>query len=115
MPRLFTIHHAGNKTTSKDLIGLQIHQTDDGFEVIEPPRRKLANSKLINVADAPLLSFTFKHKREDWTLNVLSVSEIEMKGKWTNGFEQESDNWTATGSGAGEETGKEDARSASAT
>jgi hypothetical protein len=98
-------------------MGLRIRQTADGFELVDPPGRQLATSSFENAPDAPLFNFHFKDfKRFDWTLFVDSVSRFEMRGTWFNSKDivEESDSWTASGTGADQPGDEDEARAASA-
>ena len=116
MQRSYKIVHAGHKKSSPDLVGLEIQATPDGFELVDPHGRTLGQSKLLNSAFEPLFTFVvtnFKHC--DWVIQVTSVSDINMSGAWNNTRdpEDESDSWTAEGTGLGT-SADGDARAASA-
>ena len=116
MQRIFTITHAGDKPDSGHLVGLEIQQTDDGFKLVDPPHKELAESKLVNVAGAPLLTFNVeKYHGQNWTIDVDGASATGMHGTWNNkfGIAMENDSWTASGTGTGE-SGDREKRAASA-
>jgi hypothetical protein len=119
MSSKYTIHHAGFKSDSHDLLGLEIEQTADGF-VLVAPRRELSAVSLVNLHGKPIMKFHVKDFQGlDWTIFVDQMSPSEMKGTWCNGKDclpgatAEADSWTASGSGAGE-PGDDEAQSASA-
>jgi hypothetical protein len=116
MQRIYKIVYAGTGPSSADLVGLHLQETTDGFELIDPPRRILAQANFINSALEPLLTFHITNfKTSNWTLHVDSVSPLEMSGTWSNTRESESDSdsWTASGTGLGA-PGDDEARAASA-
>lgn len=115
----YTINHAGTQHDSLDLVGLEIEQTADGFELVAP-RRVLSKVSLINLDGMALMKFHVKDfAGHNWTLFVDSASPSEMKGRWCNGEDcrpgstADADSWTASGSGTGD-TGDDKAQSASA-
>lgn len=108
MPSKYTIHHAGSKSVSHDLLGLEIEQTADGF-VLVAPRRELSAVSLVNLHGKPLMKFHVKDFQGfEWTIFVNQMSPSELRGTWCNGKDcvpglgDEADSWTASGSGAGE-------------
>lgn len=118
MAQKFSIFDAGSKRDSHDLVGLEIEQTEDGYELVVP-RRVLAKSSLFSMDKKPLISFHFKDFHGfDWTLNVDSATPSRMSGSWHNNDPhdtdpaEESDSWTAAGTGTS--TGDDEAHAASA-
>jgi len=118
MPKTYNIVAAGDKKDSHDLTGLQIEETDEGYELVVP-RRVLAKAAYSSHPGGPLFQFKFDDfHRWNWTLSVLQASESEMSGVWGNtnreeGPSQEGDSWTATGTTTGD-PGEDEARAASA-
>ena len=119
MTKKYTIHHAGTKPDSFDLLGLEIEEVPDGF-ILVAPRRELSQVSLVNLHGKSLMKFHVKDFQGfDWTLFVDEMNPAKMKGTWCNGDDcvpgssAESDSWTASGSGAGE-PGDDETQSASA-
>ena len=105
MAQKFSIFEAGDKRDSFDLIGLEIEQTEDGYQLVQP-RRVLATASLVSMDKKPLLSFHFKNFNGfTWTVDVDSVDASRMKGSWKNSDKtdpstpEEGDSWTASGTG----------------
>jgi hypothetical protein len=112
MPEKFNIYKAGDNEDSHDLIGLEIQESaDNGYELVVP-RTVLARSASRKLP----VHFRFKdfHKA-DWTVTIKEVTPFEMKGSWINNVisSEESDNWVASGGGAGDPD-EDEAQAASA-
>ena len=107
MSKKFQIFEAGDKTDSHDLVGLEIEETADGYQLVVP-RQVLATASLVRVEPGkPLLTFRFRnYKGWDWEVKVDSSSEERMQGTWKNNDDkhvnptEEGDSWTASGTGA---------------
>ena len=125
MFNVFKITDAGGQSTSKDLLGLLIVETNQGYFLVNPesendhePPRIMADA-IFNIKRPPVAEFTFEFKKFHWQLIVEGVSTSKMHGKWKNNHKekdtpQEEDHWVATGTGTGEPEDDE-ARAASAT
>lgn len=113
--KIFKITNAGGKRDSADIKGLEIVETDDGFELVQPhvvlakstpgPAGVLARFKLENF------------KGFKWAVDIERASASTMSGKWTNDDpdpEKESDVWVASGTGTtpDDEARDDDARAA---
>jgi hypothetical protein len=118
------INGAGNRRDSWQLLGLEIEQTETGFELVSP-RRVLATAQLVNLDptnEKPvIISFDVKNYQGwDWKIDVLNDVGDKMSGSWRNNdffspdvsAADESDNWTATGTGA--DPDKDETKAASA-
>jgi hypothetical protein len=109
---VFKISNAGSKRDSPDLLGLEIEQTEEGYQLVAP-RRVLATTKLVNMHPTPgnpMMTFHIpRYVGWDWHINITGIDSTteKMNGNWHNNDKktpmQEADIWVATGSGAGEE------------
>jgi hypothetical protein len=121
MLRIYKITHTSGKDHARDLLGLFIVQSSDGFYVIAPePEHKapriLAESTLFKIpGKPPLMKFKFKHDKWDWDLEVDEASPFVMRGTWSNPAtpREEPDTWVASGTGAGDPV-EEEAQAAAA-
>ena len=118
MAQKFRIFEAGDKRDSFDLLGLEIEQTEEGYQLVSP-RRVLATAALFGIDKKPLLKFHFENFNGfTWTVDVDHADASVMKGRWTNndkedpGSPDEADSWTASGTGT--EAGDDEAYAASA-
>ena len=114
--RRYTINNAGSRPDSPDLVGCQIVQNDNNTYDFIAPREGVLASTLNN----PPIEFTFPNfKGWDWIIRVTSVTPTTMTGVWSNDDPNdvspadESDSWTASGTGVGEPD-EDEARAASA-
>lgn len=117
MTQKFIIFDAGDKRDSFDLLGLEIEQTEEGYQLVSP-RRVLATASLFSMDKKPLLRFHFKNfNGYTWTVDVDSMDASQMTGSWKNSDKGEldpaleADSWTASGTGTDAD---EEAYSASA-
>jgi len=110
MTQKFTIFDAGDKRDSFDLLGLEIEETADGYQLVQP-RRVLATASMFSMDKKPLLRFHFNNFNGfTWTVDVDSVDGSQMTGTWKNsdndpGTPEEADSWTASGTGTQEDEG----------
>jgi hypothetical protein len=132
MLNIYKITNAGPKEDGKDLLGLLIIQSSDGFYVIDPEPgldmpRVLAHSEMVSTGQSPLLKFRFRHDKRDWEMDVDTVSAVQLNGTWHNPHPQnkpekpdEPEVWVASGTGRGVpgeepgDDGEEQARAATA-
>jgi len=98
--KVFKITNAGGKRDSDDIKGLEIVETDDGFELVQP---RVVLGKSTPGPAGVLARFKFKNFRGfDWTVDIDRASALTMHGKWSNGdpgTPEESDVWVASGTG----------------
>jgi hypothetical protein len=122
--RIFKITSAGPKPDGKDLLGLLIIQSSEGFFVVNPEPgletpRILAESELVHITGKPpRVKFKFRHDHLNWDLDVDEALEFKMSGRWHNPHKpgekpQEPDTWLASGTGMGV-PGEEEAQAAAA-
>lgn len=105
MAQKFNIFEAGDKRDSFDLIGLEIEQTAEGYQLVSP-RRVLATASMFSMDKKPLLRFHFDNFNGfTWTVDVDHADALQMSGSWKNndkndpGSADEGDSWTASGTG----------------
>ena len=126
MFNLYKITDAGNKPHSRDLVGLLIIETGEGFFLVDPElgdqAPRILSNALLTVRQPPIAEFNMHFEDLHWTINVNEPLPDGLAGHWSNRKHQapdppdEEDNWTAKGSGTGAGTGDDDeARAASAT
>jgi len=114
--RRYTIHNAGSRPDSHDLVGCQIAQNDNNtYDFIAPGQGVVAST-----LNTPPIQFTFANfKGWDWNIRVRSSTPTIMTGVWSNNDPNnvspadDGDSWTASGTGVGE-PGEDEARAASA-
>ena len=118
MGRRYTINNAGSRRDSADLVGCQIVQRDD--ENVYDFLAKSGGGVLASSLNTVPVSFTFSNYMGwNWVVVVWSTSATQMSGTWSNNDPndvspaEESDSWTASGTGVGE-PGEDEARAASA-
>lgn len=110
MLRVFKIVVTDGNPDGRDLIGLLIEKTDDGYYLVAPgaplePPKVLAHTHThqLQLGKKKKFSFKFGYRGKKWTLDVDHTSELELDGTWGIGevISEEEDTWVATGGGAG--------------
>ena len=113
MSRIYTINDAGGKSSGSDLVGCQIRETPiGGYELIDPPNVVLATSPNRTL---PVIFLVNNYEGWAWIVTVTSKDHTSMGGTWSNnnpatqGPSEESDSWTASGTGtAGDDEGEDE-------
>jgi hypothetical protein len=114
MFEVFKITSYTGPSDGRDLLGLLVIQTNQGYFLVDPEPslktpRVLSSVLMINL-EKPLGSFHFHHKKLPWTLNIDTILPTEISGTWfpgdgsaqrEGGYMDVEDNWTATGTGTG--------------
>lgn len=116
MGKIYTITSAGTASDGPDLLGLQIRDIGNGYELV----KVLATSTSKNLP----VSFTFQgYDGWNWTVTATGKTDPPppqpptLYGRWVNNdnpprITGEEDGWTATGTGNAED--EDEAQSASA-
>ena len=110
MAKTYTINNAGSQSDSPDLVNCKIVEIE-GYQLQKSDGTPLANSLSRQLP----VTFSFNNYDDyNWTLTISDKQGLNMSGTWTNTDDpaDETDSWTATGTGGDE--GADEAKAASA-